>query len=264
MVLLVSIILIILTKLAFGYEKRLLIANKTIQENLIFEDKLVSMISYEIRTPLSILSLYSIQLKNQIVDPIIKQLFDSITFTTNSANLLASQILEFSKNEQKKIALKPSEFNVKNELIEALNGLKTLVEQNENTLNIHLYLPEDLYVTSDIVKMYQVFYNLIGNANKFIEKGVIDVQAKVVDESSQIFKLEVTVSDTGEGISKQDINAIFNNFYQSVAEDKVHNLGAGLGLYLCKELIELYDEEITIESLLNKGTKVNFYLNFSK
>lgn len=264
LVLLVSIILIILTKLAFGYEKRLLIANKTIQENLIFKDKLVSMISHEIRTPLSILSLYSIQLKNQIVDPIIKQLFESITFTTNSANLLASQILEFSKNEQKKIALKPSEFNVKNELIEVLNGLKTLVEQNENTLNIHLNLPEDLYVTSDVVKMYQVFYNLIGNANKFTEKGVIDVQAKVVDESSKISKLEVTISDTGKGISKQDINAIFNNFYQSVAEDKVHNLGAGLGLYLCKELIELFDGKITIESSINKGTRVNFYLNFSK
>jgi signal transduction histidine kinase len=264
LVLLVSIILIILTKLAFGYEKRLLIANKTIQENLIFKDKLVSMISHEIRTPLSILSLYSIQLKNQIVDPIIKQLFESITFTTNSANLLASQILEFSKNEQKKIALKPSEFNVKNELIEVLNGLKTLVEQNENTLNIHLNLPEDLYVTSDVVKMYQVFYNLIGNANKFTEKGVIDVEAKVVEESSQISKLEVTISDTGKGISKQDINAIFNNFYQSVAEDKVHNLGAGLGLYLCKELIELFDGKITIESSINKGTRVNFYLNFSK
>lgn len=264
LVLLVSIILIILTKLAFGYEKRLLIANKTIQENLIFKDKLVSMISHEIRTPLSILSLYSIQLKNQIVDPIIKQLFESITFTTNSANLLASQILEFSKNEQKKIALKPSEFNVKNELIEVLNGLKTLVEQNENTLNIHLNLPEELYVTSDVVKMYQVFYNLIGNANKFTEKGVIDVQAKVVDESSKISKLEVTISDTGKGISKQDINAIFNNFYQSVAEDKVHNLGAGLGLYLCKELIELFDGKITIESSINKGTRVNFYLNFSK
>jgi len=264
LVLLVSIILIILTKLAFGYEKRLLIANKTIQENLIFKDKLVSMISHEIRTPLSILSLYSIQLKNQIVDPIIKQLFESITFTTNSANLLASQILEFSKNEQKKIALKPSEFNVKNELIEVLNGLKTLVEQNENTLNIHLNLPEDLYVTSDVVKMYQVFYNLIGNANKFTEKGVIDVQAKVVEESSPISKLEVTISDTGKGISKQDINAIFNNFYQSVAEDKVHNLGAGLGLYLCKELIELFDGKITIESSINKGTRVNFYLNFSK
>ena len=125
-------------------------------------------------------------------------------------------------------------------------------------------MPEDLYVTSDVVKMYQVFYNLIGNANKFTEKGVIDVQAKVVDESSKISKLEVTISDTGKGISKQDINAIFNNFYQSVAEDKVHNLGAGLGLYLCKELIELFDGKITIESSINKGTRVNFYLNFSK
>lgn len=264
LVLLVSIILIILTRLAFGYEKRLLVANKTIQENLIFKDKLVSMISHEIRTPLSIISLYSIQLKDKIVDPIIKQLFESITFTTNSANLLASQILEFSKNEQKKIVLKPSNFNVKNELNEVLNGLKSLVELKNNTLDINLDLPDDLNVTSDVVKMYQVFYNLIGNANKFTEKGTILVQAKTVNSSPKYCKLEVTISDTGKGIKQEDITAIFNNFYQSVAEEKVHNLGAGLGLYLCKELIELFDGEIFIESKINMGTKVKFSLQFLK
>lgn len=264
LVLLVSIILIILTRLAFGYEKRLLVANKTIQENLIFKDKLVSMISHEIRTPLSIISLYSIQLKDKIVDPIIKQLFESITFTTNSANLLASQILEFSKNEQKKIVLKPSNFNVKNELNEVLNGLKSLVEQKNNTLDINLDLPDNLNVTSDVVKMYQVFYNLIGNANKFTEKGTILVQAKTVNSSPKYCKLEVTISDTGKGIKQEDITAIFNNFYQSVAEEKVHNLGAGLGLYLCKELIELFDGEIFIESKINMGTKVKFSLQFLK
>lgn len=264
LVLLVSIILVILTRLAFGYEKRLLEANKTIQENLIFKDKLVSMISHEIRTPLSILSLYSIQLKDKIVDPIIKQLFESITFTTNSANLLASQILEFSKNEQKKITLKSTNFNVKNELNEVLNGLKSLVEQKNNTLHIDLDLPNDLNVKSDVVKMYQVFYNLIGNANKFTEKGNISVQAKAITTSVKYCTLEVTISDTGKGIKQEDITAIFNNFYQSVAEEKVHNLGAGLGLYLCKELIELFDGKISIESTLNKGTKVIFSLHFSK
>ena len=264
LVLLVSIILIILTRLAFGYEKRLLVANKTIQENLIFKDKLVSMISHEIRTPLSILSLYSIQLKDKIVDPIIKQLFESITFTTNSANLLASQILEFSKNEQKKITLKATNFNVKNELNEVLNGLKSLVEQKNNTLHIDLDLPDDLNVKSDVVKMYQVFYNLIGNANKFTEKGSISVQANAITTSAKYCTLKVTISDTGKGIKQEDISAIFNNFYQSVAEEKVHNLGAGLGLYLCKELIELFDGKISIESTLNKGTKVIFSLHFSK
>jgi len=264
LVLFVSFVLMALTRLAFGYERRLIEANKKIQENLIFKDKIVSMISHEIRTPLSILSLYSGQLRNQTADPMLKQLFESITFTTKSANLLANQILEFSKNEQKKLTVNPVTFNVKEELSEVFQGLKSLVEENKNQLAINLELPKDLVVQSDIVKIYQIFYNLIGNANKFTEKGTITVEVKSDIVSQNIAMLQVTVSDTGKGIHQEDIANIFTNFYQSVAEEKVHNLGAGLGLYLCKELIELLGGTIQIESELGKGTQVLFTLKLSK
>ena len=262
LVLFVSFILMVLTRLAFGYERRLIEANKKIQENLIFKDKIVSMISHEIRTPLSILSLYSGQLKNQTADPMMKQLFESISFTTKSANLLANQILEFSKNEQKKITVNPVSFNVKDELSEVLQGLKSLVEENENQLVINLEVSNDVIVQSDIVKIYQIFYNLVGNANKFTEKGTITVEAKVNETEKSNFVLDVSIADTGKGIRQEDIAAVFSNFYQSVAEEKVHNLGAGLGLYLCKELIELLNGKIIIESSLNKGTIVRFSINF--
>jgi two-component system, NarL family, sensor histidine kinase BarA len=264
LVLFVSFILIVLTRLAFGYERRLIEANKRIQENLIFKDKIVSMISHEIRTPLSILSLYSGQLKNQTADPMMKQLFESISFTTKSANLLANQILEFSKNEQKKLMVNPVSFNVKDELSEVLQGLKSLVEENKNQLVINLEVSNDVIVQSDIVKIYQIFYNLVGNANKFTEKGTITVEAKVKETEKSNFVLDVSIADTGKGIRQEDIAAVFSNFYQSVAEEKVHNLGAGLGLYLCKELIELLNGKIIIESSLNKGTIVRFSIKLSK
>jgi signal transduction histidine kinase len=264
LVLFVSFILMVLTRLAFGYERRLIEANKRIQENLIFKDKIVSMISHEIRTPLSILSLYSGQLKNQTADPMMKQLFESISFTTKSANLLANQILEFSKNEQKKLTVNPVSFNVKDELSEVLQGLKSLVEENENQLCINLKVSNDVIVQSDIVKIYQIFYNLVGNANKFTEKGTITIEAKVKETEESNFVLDVSIADTGKGIRQEDIAAVFSNFYQSVAEEKVHNLGAGLGLYLCKELIELLNGKIIIESSLNKGTIVRFSIQLSK
>lgn len=264
LVLFVSFILMVLTRLAFGYERRLIEANKRIQENLIFKDKIVSMISHEIRTPLSILSLYSGQLKNQTADPMMKQLFESISFTTKSANLLANQILEFSKNEQKKLTVNPVSFNVKDELSEVLQGLKSLVEENENQLFINLKVSNDVIVQSDIVKIYQIFYNLVGNANKFTEKGTITIEAKVKETEESNFVLDVSIADTGKGIRQEDIAAVFSNFYQSVAEEKVHNLGAGLGLYLCKELIELLNGKIIIESSLNKGTIVRFSIQLSK
>lgn len=263
LVLLVSFILIILTRLAFGYERRLIAANKTIQENLIFKDRIVSMISHEIRTPLSILSLYSGQLKEHSGDQLVQQLFESIMFTTNSANLLASQILEFSKNEHKQLTLNNTSFNVKNELFEVLNGLKSIVEQKGNALLIDLKIPDQLIVNADVVKIYQLFYNLVGNANKFTDKGTITVEATSKQTDKNNYILDVSIIDTGKGIKKEDIAAIFSNFYQSVAEDKVHNLGAGLGLYLCKELIELLKGSINIESTFNKGTRVTFSILLS-
>jgi signal transduction histidine kinase len=199
-----------------------------------------------------------------MADPMLKQLFESISFTTKSANLLANQILEFSKNEQKKLKVNPVTFNVKEELSEVFHGLKSLVEDNKNKLTINLEVPNDLIVQSDIVKIYQIFYNLIGNANKFTEKGTIKVTAKIDAVSQTNVMLQVTVSDNGKGIHKEDIANIFTNFYQSVAEEKIHNLGAGLGLYLCKELVELLDGTLQIESELGKGTQVFFTLKLSK
>lgn len=258
LVLLVSFILFIITKLTFKYEEKLVLANQTIQDNLIFKDKLVSMISHEIRTPLSILNLYSSQLQSKILDPFIKQIFESIKFTTNSANLLANQILEFSKNEKKELAYNPTEFQLKKEIHEVLLGLKSLAQEKNNELTLDLEIPDELIVKSDLVKLYQIFYNLIGNANKFTEKGKIHVYAGLVNNK----ELNVIITDTGKGIKKDDIDNIFKDFYQSVTEEKVHNLGAGLGLYLCKELIELLNGTISIESEINKGTKVNFKIIF--
>lgn len=258
LVLLVSFILFIITKLTFKYEEKLVLANQTIQDNLIFKDKLVSMISHEIRTPLSILNLYSSQLQSKILDPFIKQIFESIKFTTNSANLLANQILEFSKNEKKELAYNPTEFQLKKEIHEVLLGLKSLAQEKNNELTLDLEIPDELIVKSDLVKLYQIFYNLIGNANKFTEKGKIHVYAGLVNNK----ELNVIITDTGKGIKKDDIDNIFKDFYQSVTEEKVHNLGAGLGLHLCKELIELLNGTISIESEINKGTKVNFKIIF--
>ena len=82
--------------------------------------------------------------------------------------------------------------------------------------------------------------------------------------TSSTWNLEVEVRDTGIGISASDLNHIFDQFYQGVVEEKVHNLGAGLGLNLCKELVELFDGTIQVTSELNKGTIVTFNLILKK
>ena len=77
-------------------------------------------------------------------------------------------------------------------------------------------------------------------------------------------KDEIIIADNGKGMSENDLKSVFESYYQGVVSEKVHNLGVGLGLNLCKELVELFNGEIKIESKINQGTKVSFNLILDK
>lgn len=261
-VILASLILFYFTKIAFEYESRLSKTNQIISENLRFKNRIVGMISHEIRSPLSIISIYSRMIQSKIKDDVLQNLFSAIQFTTNSLTLLSNQILDFSKNENKNLSLHKSDFKLTSELSEIMSTLATLVEHNDNKLIIENNIKKEYTIYSDVVKMYQLFYNLIGNANKFTTKGIIKVNLNATEIDEKQVNIEVVVEDNGKGIAKNELEFIFDNFYQGVVEEKIHNFGAGLGLNLCKELVELFQGNISVESELNKGTKVTYNLLF--
>lgn len=264
LVLLISIILFFFTRLAFSYENRLYKAQIKIQQSLHFKDRIVSMISHEIRSPLSIIAIYSKFLNSKIKDKEVKEVFDSIQFTTNSLYTLSNQILEYSKNENIKMELSQQCFDLQQEFSGMALSLQTLVESNTNIFVFENNFPTPCKVNSDVVKIQQLLYNTIGNANKFTTKGQIKLSCDLKEFSLSTWNLVVTIEDTGTGISKTDLARVFDNFYQGVVNEKVHNLGAGLGLNLCKELVELFYGEIQVTSEVNKGTRVCFNLILKK
>ena len=132
----ISIILFNFTYLAFAYEKRLIIANNQIHESLNFKNRIVTMISHDIRSPLSMIAIYSKKISSSIKDNKIKENFNAIEFTTNSLLLLTNQILEYSKNEHQKIEIKPSEFNLKNEIENTISSITPLIENNGNKIKL--------------------------------------------------------------------------------------------------------------------------------
>ena len=260
----ISGILILLTRLAFDYEKRLLLAHEKIQQNLSFKNRIVGMISHEIRSPLNIISIYSNNISKEIKDENLSKSFKSIQFTTNSLSLLANQILDYSKNENSKLELNKSEFNLKSELDEILKSLSSIVEYNGNTLEVKNSIVENISVNSDAIKIHQLFYNLIGNANKFTKKGLITICLTTEKQIDNKLNLFVEIKDNGLGINEEDLKHIFKSYYQGVIPNNVKNLGVGLGLNLCKELIELFDGKISVTSKKNAGTTVQFNLLLSQ
>ena len=256
----VSVILFNFTRIAFEYEKQLTLAQEKIRQSLDFKNRITGMISHEIRSPLSIISMYSKKASANAKEPELQETFKSIAFTTNSLLLLSNQILEYSKHEQHELTLQSKSIHLKAEIHQILDSMQSLVQTKGNTLRITSNLKEEEIVYSDTAKIHQLFYNLIGNANKFTEKGYIDVVIHKELLSDYESNLKITISDNGMGIAENDLKNIFESYYQGTVSEKVNDLGVGLGLNICKEIIELFDGEIAIKSQAGQGTQVTFNL----
>nr|WP_199001498.1 HAMP domain-containing sensor histidine kinase [Flavobacterium sp. ASV13] len=259
----ISIILFSFTRMAFQYENRLTIAQIKIRESLNFKNRIMGMISHEIRSPLSIITIYSKMISSSIKDPEIKETFKSIQFTTNSLLLLANQILEYSKVENYAPKLNNKEFHLKEEINQIIYSMTSLVESKGNKIEVNSNLISDFEVYSDAAKIHQLFYNIIGNANKFTNNGLILIKIDSEKVANKKINLKVEIKDNGVGISENDLKNIFELYYQGTVSGKVNDLGVGLGLNLCKEIVELFGGEISVSSKEGKGTTILFNLMLS-
>jgi two-component system, NarL family, sensor histidine kinase BarA len=256
----VSIILFSFTHIAFEYEKRLITAQNQIRQSLNFKNRIMGMISHEIRSPLSIIAMYSKKVSTSVKDIGLQDTFKSIEFTTNSLLLLSKQILEYSRDENHRPNLKSKNFYLKAEIYQIISSMTALVESKGNKIEVNSNLDSDSEVCSDATKIHQLFYNIIGNANKFTENGLITVTINLENISDYEMNLKVEVMDNGIGIAENDLKNIFESYYQGTVSEKLNDLGVGLGLNLCKEIIELFDGEINVQSKEGKGTKIIFNL----
>lgn len=259
-----SIVLIQFTKMAFDYEEKLEMAQLKIQQNLNFKNRIVGMISHEVRSPLSLISIYSKIIRSKIQDDEVKEVFKSVDFTTHSLLLMSNQILEFSKSENAKLELKFNTYNLYEDLTKITNSLKDLVESKGNKLNLKIDIDKNTMVFSDAVKIHQLLYNIVGNANKFTDHGTISIDVTENLIAPKKLELKFEIQDTGRGISETDLKYVFEAYHQGTISENVNDLGAGLGLNLCKEIVELFNGEINLSSEVHKGTRVEFNIFVDK
>ncbi|MCS3529856.1 HAMP domain-containing sensor histidine kinase [Chryseobacterium sp. JUb7] len=260
----VSILIMLLTRIAFIYEKKLNAANTQIKENLNFKNRILGMLSHELRSPLKIIGLFINRINKKTDDEKIKEYLKSISFTNDTLLIQANQILEYTKNQAVENKLIPVVFNLKDETRSILNSIEPYIETRNNRFIITENIHPDLTVYSDNKKINQVFMNILGNANKFTENGEINVNITTETIDDNIISFTTKISDTGIGISKSDLEKIFEPYYQGILSEDIENLGAGLGLSLCKEIVELYDGNISVSSEVNKGTTVIFSINLNR
>ncbi|MBB4805260.1 signal transduction histidine kinase [Chryseobacterium defluvii] len=259
----VSILIMYFTRVAFIYEWKLNAANKEIKNNLNFKNRILGMLSHELRSPLKIINIFIDKISRTTKDETIKDYLKSIKFTNSTLLIQSNQILEYTKNQEADKKLIPTVFNLKDEVNAIVTAITPYIETRNNKFVVRDMIPADTVVHSDNIKMNQIFMNILGNANKFTENGQIALTMTTEQKGKNIISLTTTVEDTGVGISESDLKKIFEPYYQGLVSDEIDNVGAGLGLNLCKEIVELFDGIISVSSKLHKGTKVTFSINLN-
>jgi signal transduction histidine kinase len=136
--------------------------------------------------------------------------------------------------------------DVLNEIVE---DMKASIEQKG--LKFLTKIPNNLpNIMGDRHRLSQVLKNLLGNALKFTDNGSIGIEAQKKDAY-----ILIIISDTGIGISKNELKKVFNKFYQAYTGDDRKNEGTGLGLFICREILQKHDGDIWVESELGKGSQ---------
>lgn len=219
----------------------------------------LARMSHELRTPLNaILGFSNLLSKSSNINVNEKENLQTIRKSANYLLNIINEILELSKIEAGKIEVFPKTFNL-HETIKEIEAL-FLFRSNAKGLEFNIRYASNLpkIVTLDEQRLRQVLINLLSNSLKFTTKGKIDLY---IYESMN--KLFFEVSDTGIGISKDDLKIIFKPFEQ-IREENYNKNGTGLGLSITKELISLMGGSISAKSEKQKGSQFYFSVSFEK
>lgn len=231
--------------------KNLEAANKELEVLNRAKSEFFSDISHELRTPLtSIKGATDILARKSSGDP---EYLDIIKRNTGHLIKIVSDFLDYSRIESGQLELDFSEGSLREVAEDAIISHKALAQKRSVTMQLDA--PEDHILKFDPKSIYQVIGNLLSNAVKFSpDGGVVTVRITFVDHSA-----EVSVEDQGPGIGSKYHEYIFKKFYQVMEQgSKIHEGSSGIGLAICKGLVEAHGGRIWVRSKAGAGSRFYF------
>ncbi len=213
--------------------------------------------SHELRTPLNAILGYTELIQDDIYGEVPEKIREVLVrVQSNGRHLLGliNDVLDLSKIEAGKLTLSIADYSMKQVVQTVVTGTEALAA--EKKLALRALVPEDLPTgKGDERRITQALLNLVGNAIKFTETGEVAVKASAANGA-----FEVSVSDTGPGISIKDQQRIFDEFQQADSSVTRKKGGTGLGLSISKRIIELHGGRMWVESEVGRGSTFAFSL----
>lgn len=263
-ILLLSLIVILLYNIAkmFKHEKVLVSMNKRAAQETHSKSRFLANMSHEIRTPLNSIVGFSEQLaKGKLEEEQVTQV-KAIRSSSEMLLEVVNEILDFSKFEVGKINFEHISFVPAEEIMEVFNSMNVLASNKNITLVNKIAFHNDVVIAGDRFRLKQVVMNLLTNAIKFTQEGQVVLKAQFLTDHKKQGILKVQVEDTGIGMSKQDLDLIFEEFSQVYSPAAVKQQGTGLGLAICKKIVELQGGKISVSSVAGKGSVFSFEIPY--
>jgi signal transduction histidine kinase len=214
--------------------------------------RLLAAVSHDIRTPVNTISIMADVIRRTAENPAhvaeVPQLAAQLQTSVRELSELVSVMLDTTHFESGHVACHESVFSVNEFLTSVCQDFLPVARAKAIRLQAEV-CREELWVEADRIKLQRVMSNLVSNAIKFTESGGVTVSAEKSGDS-----LHIAVSDTGIGMSSSDLARVFDEFVQFGTSGNNARRGWGLGLAICRRLVDLAGGTISVESALNKGS----------
>jgi PAS domain S-box-containing protein len=219
--------------------------------------------SHELRTPMNaIIGMTYLAMKSELT-PKLHDYLNKIQLSAHSLLGIINDILDFSKIEAGKLDMESVDFNL-DDVLDNLSNLITVKTQEEEDFEVLFAMAPEVprLLVGDPLRLGQVLINLVNNAVKFTESGEIVVSTELITQNRDRVTLKFSVSDTGIGLTQEEIDRLFQAFSQADTSTTRKYGGTGLGLTISKRLVEMMGGKIWVESEPGSGSNFSFTANF--
>ncbi len=241
-------------------EKELKKAEKITKQSIEAKQQFLAKVTHEIRTPMNAIVGFGKLLSKTLLEDKQRKFVDAISTSGDNLLLIVNDLLDTSKIEAGKMNFEEIPFSLK----EVVSSVITILHYKaaEKDLVLSVKISEDVpdMLIGDPTRLNQVLINLAGNAVKFTEKGSVEIHICRIGLEENKIRLKMEVTDTGIGIPEDKLPRVFDSFTQANNDISRKYGGTGLGLTIAKQIIELQNGTIEVQSKLGEGTTFTFEL----
>lgn len=238
--------------------------NDELEEANRIKGQFLATMSHELRTPLNGVIGFLNQLAKTRLDVQQKDYLHTIDLSARMLLGVINDVLDYSKIEAGKLSIENIEINLR-EFMDEILAMFSVQAEDKNLDLICIYDHKiKSHLLGDPLRLTQILSNLLGNAIKFTEQGEVVIEIKQIAESERDVSLQLSVSDTGIGISQNSLDRLFQPFVQADASTTRKHGGTGLGLIIAKRLVEMMGGSIKAESEVWKGTRFTINIVLEK